>query len=119
MLDNLALLIHLDGIDAAIAALIFLRRDGDGERLVNLANAISQHAVESQQDWKLHAAQLQPVDQLLEIDRPSSPAIRMHLELAVLVDGKVAVAPPANFVQLFGVLGSPTLHRVLQHAANP
>ena len=48
-------------------------------------------------------AQLQPVDQLLQIDRALGILGRMDANVPVAVDRKIALAPPRHFIQLGGI----------------
>ena len=61
-LDDLPLLIHLDRVDAAVAALVLVLRDGGLEGVVNLAEAVLEDVGEAEQDRQADAAQLQPID---------------------------------------------------------
>ena len=78
-LDDLPLLVDLDRIDAAVAALVLVLRDGRLEGGVNLAEAMSQDVGEADQHRQADAAQLQPIDQLLEVDGVGRILGRMDL----------------------------------------
>ena len=67
-LDDLALLVHLDRIDAAVTALVLVLRDGALERRVNLAEAVFEDVGEAEQDRRAEPAELEAIDQALEID---------------------------------------------------
>ena len=111
LLDDLALLVHLDRVDAAVAVLVLGLLDGVLERLVQLADAVPEDVGEAEEDRQLDAARLELVDQLLEIDVALAPLGRMDLEVAGLVDREVALAPVADAVGLDGVLNLPLLHQ--------
>ena len=53
------------------------------------------------------AAELQVVDQLLEVDRAAGVLGRMNLDLSVLADREVALPPSGDFVQLGGIADGP------------
>ena len=57
-LDDLALLVHLDRIDAAVAALVLVLGDGALERRVNLAEPMLEDVGEAQQDRSAQTAEL-------------------------------------------------------------
>ena len=80
-LHHLPLLIDLDGIDAAVAALVVVLGDGALERLVHFAQAMLQNLAEADQNRQRDAAQLQIVDQLLQIDAAVGILVRMHAEV--------------------------------------
>ncbi len=72
---HLALLVDLDRIDAAVAAFVAVLGDGVLKRLVHFAQAVLQDFAEADQDGQRDAAQLQIVDQLLEIDARGSGSL--------------------------------------------
>ena len=67
-LDDLPLLVHLDRVDAAVLALVLVLVDRALERAVDLAEAVLEDVGEADQDRHREAAQLQPIDQPLQID---------------------------------------------------
>ena len=71
LFDDLPLLIDLDRIDAAVAALVLVLGDGAVKRRVDLAEAVLEDVGEADQHRQADAAQLQPIDQLLQIDGAS------------------------------------------------
>ena len=68
LLDDLPLLVDLDRIDAAVSALVLVLRDGPLEGGVNLAEAVAKDVGEPDKHRQADAAQLKPIDQLLEVD---------------------------------------------------
>jgi len=56
-------------------------RDGALKRGVNVAEAMLEDVGEANEDGKADAAQLEPVDQLLEIDRARRLLRRMNLDV--------------------------------------
>ena len=101
-LDDLALLVHLDRVDAAVAALVLVLGDRALEGVVNLAEAVLEDVGEADQDRRAQAAQLQPVDQPLQVDAARRVLGRMDLQVPVLVDREVALAPAGHVVELGG-----------------
>ena len=71
------LLIHFDRVDARILPLKFVLPDGGGKCTVNLRQAVLQDAIEPQQDGEIEPADLEAVDQFLEIDKALGIAARM------------------------------------------
>ncbi len=67
-LDDLPLLVDLDRVDAAVAALVLVLGDGGLEGAVNLAQPMLQDVGEPDEHRKADAAELQPVDELLQVD---------------------------------------------------
>ena len=78
LFDDLPLLVHLDRVDAAVAALVLVLGDGGLKRRVDLAEPVLQDVGEADEDRQADAAQLQAIDQLLQVDGaarcPSSDA---------------------------------------------
>ncbi len=68
LFDHLALLVDLDRVDAAIAALVLMLVDGGLEGAVDFSQAVLQDIGEADQDRQVDAAQDEGVDQLFEID---------------------------------------------------
>ena len=97
---HLALLIHLDRIHAAVAGLVIVLGDGVLEGLVHLAQAVFQNFAEADQDGQRDAAELQVVDQFLEIDAARGVLVGMHPHVAVRFDRKIAFAPTGDIVEL-------------------
>ena len=86
--------------------------DGGGERVVNLAQPVLEDVGEADQHGKRDAAQNQRIDQLLQVDRAGRVLGRMDMDVAVAVDGEIALAPTGDVVQIAGVLGGPPLDGV-------
>src|SRR5262249_53783745 len=98
LLDDVALLVDLDGVDAAVAALVaeLLHRRLEG--VVDLADAVAEDVGEAEQDRQLDAAGLEVVEELLEVDGVVGPLVGVDDDVAVLVDREVALAPVADTV---------------------
>src|SRR5207237_10919878 len=103
LFDDLPLLIDLDRVDAAVAALVLVLGDGSRKRGVNVGETMFEDVGEADEDGKADAAQLQAIDQLLQVDRALRILRRVHLHVALAVDGEVAVAPARDLVELAGV----------------
>ncbi len=71
LFDDLPLLVDLDGVDAAVPALVLVLGDGGVEGGVNVAKAVLQDVREPNQHRQADAAELEPVDQLLQVDCPA------------------------------------------------
>ena len=74
---------------------------GDGvlKRLVNFAQAVLQNVAEANQDRQGDAAQLELIDQFLQIDRAVGVFIRVDAYMAVGTDGEIALAPTGDVVK--------------------
>ena len=68
LLDHVALLVHLDRVDAAVGALVVVLGDRLLERAAELLDAASQDVGEADQEREVEAAAAQVVDELLEVD---------------------------------------------------
>ena len=84
LLDDVPLLVHLDRIDAAVAALVLVLADGGAEGVVDLADAMPEDVGEAEQDRQLDAAGLELVDQLLEVDRLVGALVRVDGDVPLL-----------------------------------
>ena len=111
LLDDLPLLVDLDRIHAAVGALVVVLRDGRLEGGVNLAKAMSQDVGEADQHRQADAAQLQPIDQFLEVDGLGWILGGVHLDVTGAVHREVSVPPACHFVELAGVLHAPRAGR--------
>jgi hypothetical protein len=99
-LDDLSLLVHLDGIHAAVPALVLVLRDCALKCGVDLPKAVLEDVGEPQQDRGAEAAKLQAIDESLEVDAARRLFRRVHLEVPLFVDREVTLAPPVDVVQL-------------------
>src|SRR5262245_38283698 len=68
LLDDLALLVDLDRVDAAVTTLVLVLLDGRLERLLHLADAVAEDVGEADEHGQLMAAGLELVDEILQID---------------------------------------------------
>ncbi len=100
--DDLALLVDLDGIDAAVAALVLVLCDGALEGRVDLAEPVLEDVGEAEEDGSAEAAKLQAIDQPLQVDGSRRLLGRVHLQVPVLVDREVPLPPPVHVIELGG-----------------
>jgi len=104
LFDHLPLLVYLDGVDAGIAALVFVFPDGRLKCGVQFAEAM----LEADQDGKINAAQHESVDQFFQVDRAPGFLFRMDADVAVVAHGKVPFAPTGDVIEVAGGLGRPS-----------
>ena len=103
LLDDVALLVHLDRIDADVASFVAVLVDGGLEGVVDVAEAMPQDVGEPQEHRQGDAAQLQMVGELLQVDRARRVFRRVRENVAVLRDREVALAPTIHLVEFRGV----------------
>jgi hypothetical protein len=109
VLDDEALLVDLDRIDAAVDALVAVLADGVLEGLVELDDARLEDLGEADQEGKTDPPLAQLVDQAFEVDRRRPGPAGVHDEVAQVVDGEVVVPPAGDVVEVGGVGGGPAL----------
>ena len=100
LLDDLPLLVDLDRIDAEVLALVLVLRDGRLKRAVNVGEPLPEDVAKPDQDRQADAAQLQVIDELLQVDRALGILGGVDADVAVRADGEVALAPALDFVEL-------------------
>ena len=88
LLDDVALLVDLDRVDAAVLALVVVVLDGVLKGLVKLADAVLEDVGEADQHGKLDVALAQLVDQLLQVDAFSGVLGGMDGDVAVRLTEK-------------------------------
>ena len=116
LFDHLPLLVDLDRIDAEVAAVVVVLVDRRLKRVVNLAQAVLQNAGEADQNRQIDAAQLQPVDELLQIDGRAGIFGRMErMTCPSSLIRKIAVAPAGNVVQFPGIGDGPPFDLEFKH----
>ena len=87
---------------------------------MDVAEAVLEDVGEADEDGQADAAELQAIDELLQVDRARRVLGRVHLHVAGAVDGEVAVAPARHFVELAGVVHAPgASSRCLRSAESP
>ena len=108
LLDDLALLVDLDRIDAAVFATVFGFLDGLAERFVDLRDAGVQQVAETEENRKVGAAVAEAVDDFEERDLGLGFVVfKADGDVAGLVDAEEAVAPGLDAVEFGGFFGRP------------
>ena len=98
LLDDVPLLVDLDGIDAAVHPRVAVLGDRPGEALVEATDAVAQDVGEADEQGKLEAARLQVLRQSEEVDGSTLLGrVRAHLDVPLGVDAEVGLAPPRGF----------------------
>ena len=110
-LDDLSLLIDLDRVDAAVAALVLMLCDGAGERGVDVAEAVLEDVGEANQHREADASELESIDQFLQVDRSCRILCRVHLHVTGVVHRDIAIAPARHFIQLARLVHAPCARR--------
>ena len=99
LLDDLTQLVDLDRENAAINILVIGLADRVGERPVDPLDAVPQQILEPDQQREYQATGPRFVDDLHDVD-PRSPLLhRLDLDVAPVVDRKIAGTPPVDVVQ--------------------
>lgn len=107
-LDDFLLLIDLDGIDAAIDALVFGFFDGGVEAFVQLIDAPAEEVAEAEKDGELGAAFAEAAGDLDKADGFGGVAIlEVDDDFAFGVDVEVAMAPLADAIHLGAFFDTP------------
>ena len=114
LFHHLPLLVDLDGVDAAVFALVMVLGDGGLKGAVQLAQTVLQDVGEADQNGQVDAAQHQRVDQFLEVDRARGVLFRVDQDVPVVADRKIALAPTGDVVEIAGDLRGPAF-RGLHH----
>ena len=109
LLDDVAVLVDLDRVDALVLALVAVLGDGAAEGLVQLDDAALEHVREADQQRQADAAPRHLVDQLLEVDLAVLDAAGVRLDVPGVVDGEVVVTPSLDAVDLRRVGDCPLL----------
>ena len=111
--DNLlhdgAHLVHLDGEDDEVLALVFVLFASLAEAFVGLLNAIVEDVGEAQQHRRRHMACGQLVDDLLQVDL-HAVLLGRDIDMSLFVDAKVIDSPSLDVVEFLRVLNAPLLH---------
>ena len=102
-LDQIAVLVDLDRVDAAVAPLVAVLGDGAGERLVELDHAGLDDLREADQQRQADPPLAHLVHELLQIDRRRPLPARVDHHAAGVVDGEIVVAPTPDVVEVEGV----------------
>ncbi len=116
-LDDLALLVDLDRIHAAVAAVVLVLGDRRLEGVVDVGQPVLEDVAEANEERDRDAACLQVVDELLEVDGARRIFRGVNLDVPAGVDREVAFAPTRHFIELVGVGDAPSFtgrHRLTQ-----
>jgi hypothetical protein len=112
LLDHVALLVHLDGVDAAEATRVAVLARRRAERFDEALHAAGQDVGEADQQRRAEAALLEVPHQVEQVDPCAGGTARRHLHVAVVADGEVAPPPVGDVVQLEAVLHGPGLKQL-------
>jgi hypothetical protein len=107
LLDDVALLIDFDGIDAAIEALVVVLADGVGKGLVDAGDAVFEDVGEADEHGGLDVALAELVDEFFQVDLAVFVGVRVDGDGAFGGDGEVALAPVVDAVGSGGIGGGP------------
>ena len=102
-------LVHLDGVNHIVLALVVILLRCLLEATPSLLYAVVENIGEAQQDGGRNVAQLQFVHHLAQVYLNRVLAW-CHIDVAGIVDAEVTGAPAVDVVQLAGVINSPFLH---------
>ena len=105
LFDHLALLVHLDRVNAAVVALVTVFGDGGRKGAVHFAQAMLQDSREPDQDRQGDASQHQGIDQLFQVNDRCGSLSGCNAQVAVAIHQKVALAPTGDIVEFAGVCG--------------
>jgi hypothetical protein len=107
LFDHVPLLVDLDGVDAAVAAVVVVVANGVLERLVQPLHTVLQDVGEADEAGELDVALAQLVDELFEVDVLLRVLPRVDGDVAVVVDAEVTLAPVGDAVDLGRLGGRP------------
>ena len=106
LLDDLSHLVHLDGIDDEIGALVLILLGRLLEAAGNLVDAVVQNVGEAQQYGCRHLAGVQLVHDICQVHR-HAVALGGDSDMTVLVDREVLEAPASDVVEFGAILDAP------------
>ena len=98
LFDDLPLLVHLDRVDADVAAFVLVLVDCGLKGVVDVAEPVAQDVAKPDQHRQPDAAQHQVIGQLLQIDCVRGILRRMDEHVAVGRDREVSLAPAIDLV---------------------
>src|SRR5580698_8134576 len=76
---------------------------------MHFAEAVLQDFAEADQQRKGDTAELEIIDQFLEIDAAGGLFIRMDPEVSIFADGKIAFSPAGDVVELASLSDTPAI----------
>ena len=101
--DHLPLLVDLDGIDAEVLPVVRVLADRRLERAVDVGQPLAEDVAKANENRQANPAQLQVVNELLQVDPALGILGRVDADVAVRSDGKVVLAPALDLIELAGV----------------
>ena len=110
LLHQVALLVHLDRVDPAVAAGVSVLKDGLLEGLGQRAHPGFEQVWKAQQQGHADATKLDVVAERLQIDPGSILAGGCDNQVAIVSDSKKLASPVGDAVELGAVLNAPTTH---------
>ena len=110
LLDDVALLVDLDRVDAAKAAVVAVLVDRLGEGRAQALHAARQDVGEAHQQRRAQAAVLEIEDQVEQVDARPLGAARTDLDVAAAVHREETGSPGGDIIQLQTVANSPASH---------
>ena len=93
LLDDLPLLVDLDRIDAEVLAFVLVLGDGRLEGPVDVGEPLAEDVAEADENRQADAAQLEVIDQLLQVDPALGILGGVDADVPVRSDGEVASCP--------------------------
>ena len=84
------------------------------EGVVDLADAVPEDVGEAEQDRQLMPRSCELIDQFLQVDRAQRILGRVDVDVAVVADREVALAPALDFVELGRFGGGPVFAHVVR-----
>lgn len=115
LLHHLALLVHLDGVNALVLTLVPRLLDCFPETVVQLRNTAAQQIPEPEQNGNGSPALLQPLQQIAQADilLSSILVIQAYGNLSLFADAEITVPPIVNAVQICGIMVTPPVDFLL------
>ncbi len=116
LLDDLALLVDLDGEHPLVGALVVLALDGGAERFVEQGDPGIEQILDAQQQRHLHPALVDPGDDVHQRD-PHLPGWEADVDrhLALVRQIEIAGPPLANTVEAGRIFSGPVLFQSRIH----
>ncbi len=107
LLDHLAHLVHLHGVDAVVAAAVPGLGDALAERFVDRPHAGAQHVLEAHHAGEAEPPLLDVLHHVHHVDGRTGLAVRVHHQVPLVAHREVAAAPPGHVVVERGALHRP------------
>src|SRR5690606_26514879 len=110
-LGDPAILVHLDGVHAAVATLVVVLGDRLVEGAVQVPHAVAQDVGEAQEQREADATALDLLHELLDVHARCARSGRMGDHVPSFVDAEVGAAPVADAVRVLRIGDRPGLLR--------